>query len=234
MSELIDPHTSTWNLPLLRQFFDSSEVSLINGIPTTFAHRPDTLGWCFTKSGRYTVKYGYLTAQQYPDEVSIVPIGPDIRRLQAHAWTVRCPSKLNHFLWQIVTGCVSVGAQLRKRGMQIDPLCTRCGMHEETINHALFECPPSLQIWALSSIPTPPHVFPTAAVFTNMTHLFWHLPKDDRMSAYPWILWYIWKSRNNDLFSNRDKDLREYVAKAEAEATAWADAQQRKEITHSW
>lgn len=65
-----------------------------------------------------------------------------------------------------------------------------------------------------------------------MAHLLWHLPSDNRILSYPWILWYIWKFRNNDLFRDRDKDLREYVALAEAEASAWADAQQRNTLAH--
>ncbi|CAA7057785.1 unnamed protein product [Microthlaspi erraticum] len=136
-------------------------------------------------------------------------------------------------MWQALTGCIAVGARLRSRGMQIDPQCMRCGMAPETVNHTLFECPPALQVWALSPIPTAPAHFPTAGLFTNMTHLFWHLPtNDDRMRMYPWLIWYIWKARNDKVIANVDWDPNEIIVKATAEATAWATAQEKSETRY--
>ena len=49
-----------------------------------------------------------------------------------------------------------------------------------------------------------------------------------------WILWYIWKGRNNKVFSILDTDPRETLKLAELESTLWADAQilthQKKEL----
>ncbi|CAA7018881.1 unnamed protein product [Microthlaspi erraticum] len=142
VSELMTPGTSTWNLPLLHQLFDSEDVPIILGIPTSSTTRPDSMGWFFTKSGTYTVKSGYILAQQSLDEANPIKYGPDISPLQAYTWKVK---------W----------ARLRSRGIQIDPQCVRCGMAPETVNHMLFECPPALQVWALSPIPTALDHFPT-------------------------------------------------------------------------
>ncbi|CAA7029233.1 unnamed protein product [Microthlaspi erraticum] len=117
--------------------------------------------------------------------------------------------------------------------MQIDPQCMRCGMAPETVNHTLFECPPALQVWALSPIPTVPNQFPTEGLFTNMAHLFWHLPKDERMGMYPWLIWYIWKARNDKVMENVDWDPNEIIVKAAAESLAWAAAQERRATAHS-
>ncbi|CAA7049279.1 unnamed protein product [Microthlaspi erraticum] len=116
--------------------------------------------------------------------------------------------------------------------MQIDPRCMRCGMAPETVNHTLFECPPALQVWALSPIPTAPAHFPTGGLFTNMTQLFWHLPNDDRMRMFPWLIWYIWKARNDKVMSNVDWDPNEIIVKAEAESIAWTKAQERLEMAY--
>ena len=45
---------------------------------------------------------------------------------------------------------------------------------------------------------------------------------DDHQFA--WILWYIWKGRNNKVFSNLDIDPRETLKLAELESTLWAEA----------
>ena len=57
-----------------------------------------------------------------------------------------------------------------------------------------------------------------------MDHLFWRVnPKmDDHQFA--WILWYIWKGRNNKVFINLDIDLRETLKLAELESSLWAEA----------
>ncbi|CAA7046662.1 unnamed protein product [Microthlaspi erraticum] len=117
--------------------------------------------------------------------------------------------------------------------MQIDPQCMRRGMAPETVNHTSFECPPALQVWKLSPIPTAPAHFPTWGLFTNMTQLFWHLPNDDRMWMYPWLIWYIWKARNDKVMANVDCDPNEIIVKAEAESIAWMKAQKRLETVHS-
>ena len=46
---------------------------------------------------------------------------------------------------------------------------------------------------------------------------------DDHQFA--WILWYIWKGRNNKVFSNLDTDPRDTLKLAETESTLWAEAQ---------
>lgn len=44
--------------------------------------------------------------------------------------------------------------------MQGDIQYARCGASEESINRLFFECPPAVQVWALSKIPLNPHTFP--------------------------------------------------------------------------
>ncbi|CAA7054626.1 unnamed protein product [Microthlaspi erraticum] len=225
VNQLINSQTSTWNRPLLQQFFESEEITRITGIPVATGYKPDTWGWFYTTTGRYTVKSGYTVLQELSDEGTLPVFGPDTRRLQAQSWKVKCTTKLQHFLWQIITGCLSVGARLCSRGMRVDPLCVRCGMGDETINHMLFECPPARQAWALSPIPTPPQFFPTGALYSNMAHLFWNLPDNDDMLMYPWLLWFIWKARNYKVFSNDDQNPQEVMESAITESRAWVAAQ---------
>ena len=42
---------------------------------------------------------------------------------------------------------------------------------------------------------------------------------------FAWILWYIWKGRNNKVFSNLDIDPRDTLKLAETESVLWAEAQ---------
>ena len=44
------------------------------------------------------------------------------------------------------------------------------------------------------------------------------------MDPYPWIIWYIWKARNDKLFRGIDIDPLELVRYAESECQVWFDA----------
>uniref|UniRef100_A0A0D3A9H9 RNase H type-1 domain-containing protein n=2 Tax=Brassica oleracea var. oleracea TaxID=109376 RepID=A0A0D3A9H9_BRAOL len=61
-----------------------------------------------------------------------------------------------------------------------------------------------------------------------MDYLFWRKniimePENDR-DPYPWIIWYIWKARNDKLFRGIDRDSLELVRYAESECHAWYNA----------
>ena len=155
----------------------------------------------------------------------MVPYGPHIKPLLAFCWKLKCALKLRHFIWQILSGTISVAKNLRARGINCDTRCSICGAEEESVNHALFECPSALQTWDLSKIPPAPGIFPTASVFTNINYLFWRLPKEYDFNNFPLILWYIWKNRNNKVFNNRDGNPQEILRIAEVESEVWAEAQ---------
>ena len=61
-----------------------------------------------------------------------------------------------------------------------------------------------------------------------MDYLFWRKnsitePEDDK-DLYPWIIWYIWKAKNDKLFRGIDRDLLDLVRYAESECQVWLNA----------
>ena len=114
--------------------------------------------------------------------------GPTVILLKAQSWKIRCSPKFKHFLWQIVSGFISIKKNLRSRGLQGDLQCARCGAEEESVIHVFFECPPAVQVWALSSIPSNPQVFPRQSIFENMDHLFWRVVPAMDSHQFAWII----------------------------------------------
>ncbi|KAG7564388.1 Ribonuclease H domain [Arabidopsis suecica] len=220
VNNLLDSRSNFWNIALLEEIFHPEDVALISALPVGAPTKEDTLGWHFTKSGKYTVKSGYHTTRLERLETNLSLNGPDIKPLKAHSWQVQ-----RHFLWQILTGCVPVTENLRRRGIDCDTGCVRCGELVETINHTLFQYHPVRQVWALSQIPTTMRIFPTESIFANLDHLFWRIPLEFDSSVFPWIIWYIWKAKNEKIFENIDKDPLEVLRLAEKEAQLWQSAQ---------
>ena len=107
---------------------------------------------------------------------------------------MNAPQNNCHFIWQLISGQVAVTRNLVRRNMRCDNYCPRYGEPEESVTHAIFECPPALQAWALSSIPSSSQTFPISSIYANMD-FFWKknsimAPEDD-IDPYPWIIWYI-------------------------------------------
>ena len=170
----------------------------------------DREGWHFTNNENYTVKSGYQVEQVYPDKEKLPEFyGPTVDILKVFCWKVRCLPNIKHFLWQLVSGCVAVMKNLKARVIQGDICCPRCEAPEESINRVFFECPPACQVWALSKIPSNRYIFPISSFFAKMDHLFWRVTSKMDDHQFAWILWYIWKERNNKVFSNLDVDPRE-------------------------
>ncbi|XP_023633877.1 uncharacterized protein LOC111829331 [Capsella rubella] len=223
---LIDRQSNSWKLERLQEFFSSEDVTIIGAIPLGITMCGDSFGWHFTKTGKYTVKSGYHTARLPDPRATVSQVcGPDIIPLLNKVWKVRCPPKIQHFMWQLLTGCISVSANLSKRGISCDSSCARCGSIEETVNHVIFECPPARQTWALANVHVGPFFFPTASVFANMDYILKIALEGDPEGFCPWLMWYIWKARNAKAFENRDENPMEILQIAMEEAKVWHEAQ---------
>ena len=235
---LIDFDSKTWNLEILNVFVDATDIPMITSLRISRTGRPDSFCWDFTKSGLYTVKSGYEVAHEIRTR-SAVPLilEPSTTVLKKAIWKVKAPRKLKHFLWQAISGFLATAYQLKQRHCSQDSSCPRCGADEETINHNLFLCPPALQCWALSAVPSPPGIFPCQSLYENINYLL-HRAKERRMDstmleAFPWTAWYIWKARNEKTFNGKDIAPADTIQVAQKEAESWKLAQIITEITET-
>ncbi|WZZ51140.1 hypothetical protein YC2023_051247 [Brassica napus] len=193
VSDIIDQGSKDWDVGLLENYVHLEDIPLIRSLAISSTHRRDTFCRNFTRNGQYTVKSGYWVAQNLlktTEEKEVLE--PSITKIQAFAWNLKAPTKICHLIWQLITGHVAVTRNLARHNMRCDNYCPRCGEVEETVTHVIFECPPALQVWSLSSTPTSPNIFPVSSVYTNMDYLFWRKnniiePKQDR-DPYPWII----------------------------------------------
>lgn len=218
VNHLIDFNTKEWKLDLINELIEPSDIPF----------KVDDYIWVHTKNGQYTVKSGYALAKQALQSSAEV-LEPSTTKLKSQVWKLKAPRKIKHFLWQALAGCVATSSRLADRHCGSDRSCPRCGAIEESINHVLFECPPALQVWALSPVPTSPGLFPCSSLFSNFDYLLWKAKKQgviaEQLESFSWIVWYIWKARNDKVFSNKDNQPQETLALALSETKSWQLAQ---------
>lgn len=154
---------------------------------------------------------------------------PSITALQAKAWKLKTTKKIKHFIWQALSNCIPVCNALSDRHCGNDRSCPRCGADEETINHLLFQCPPSIQAWALADIPHSPGSFQSDSIYSNLDHVLWKAKAlgipDTLLAPVPWVIWYLWKARNDKVFNGKDTTPLETIQLARSEAESWRLAQ---------
>ncbi|XP_048605797.1 uncharacterized protein LOC125583207 [Brassica napus] len=158
VSSLINSVTKEWDTRLLEQYVAQEDIPMIQSLAISPTHRRDTFCWSYTKTGQYTVKSGYWVATNLmKDEEELEVLQSSIIKLQAFAWKI------------------AVTRNLVRRNMRCDNYCPRCGAPEETVTHAIFECPPALQAWELSQTPSSFGIFP---VSTRNDKLFRGINRD--------------------------------------------------------
>ncbi|XP_028066181.1 uncharacterized protein LOC114269111 [Camellia sinensis] len=104
----------------------------------------DRLVWGPTKSREYSVKLGYRQAliRQFPDYYRLDSDWEVWKRL----WKFKIPPKWILFVWKCLHNILPVKRELEKRGLTIDPICSSCFQHEESIEHLFFDCPISQRV----------------------------------------------------------------------------------------
>ena len=73
------------------------------------------------------------------------------------------------------------------------------------------------------------------SILSNLDHVLWRAKdyglQDTTMSNVPWVIWYIWKARNDKAFNGKDTSPLETIQIAKFEAESWRLAQTIEE-TH--
>lgn len=156
-------------------------------------------------------------------------VEPSIKPLKKQVWKLKTARKIKHFLWQTLSGCMASASKLVERHCGTDTMCQRCGAEIEDINHILFECPPAFLCWILSSIPSSPGVFPCSSLFANFEYLLAQVTTENQnaldFSIFPWLLWYVWKARNDKCFNAKDISPLDTLQLARQEGETWKKAQ---------
>ncbi|KAL1217223.1 putative ribonuclease H protein [Cardamine amara subsp. amara] len=137
-----------WNDKVLRGWLNDEDYNLVRRIYILQHQCDDKIIWHNTKDSKYSVKSGYWLSNHLPDLVNSSispPRGCAI--LKTRIWKKIIPPKLKHFYWQILFSALSVGTELNRRGIPIDPVGKRCHQADETINHVMFQCPYASSVW---------------------------------------------------------------------------------------
>ncbi|KAK6153378.1 hypothetical protein DH2020_013017 [Rehmannia glutinosa] len=204
VSELIDGDRRKWDEVLISRLFNPSEAKSIYSIPICSTRRGDKLVWHHSKDGKYQVKSGYKISKnlkECSDHTS--SSSHRNRRIWKWLWALSVPTKNKVFLWRVCHNIIPTKLALAKRGVGLNPMCQRCGLDFETMEHAFRDCSWVEFFWAASPLRIR---LPTIERRGSLTDWIERLaerkdPDSDNMVAM--LLWSVWWARNELVFKGR-------------------------------
>jgi hypothetical protein len=111
-------------------------------------------------------------------------------------WMLLVPNKIKHFIWRLAHNTTPFCASLRRKGMDISPLCPVCRAHHEDGGHSLFKCKRVKEIWRLCGLEEERIVLmeKTTALETVEALLSFRPEKSATIAT---LLWCWWCERNS-------------------------------------
>jgi hypothetical protein len=100
---------------------------------------PDIWVWHNSSTGVYTTKDAYEWLLQ-PAPINNKPNWRWI-------WKLKVPSNIQFFVWQVIHGAIPTRELLNHRQVCASNLCPRCTAMPESIEHCLFACTESVDVW---------------------------------------------------------------------------------------
>lgn len=147
VADLIDQDTGGWNVDLLDQLFAADETLAIRHVALSRAGVQDCLVWHFDNKGFYSVRSGYRVLCNMQNSDLAQDDNEEEKEVLRQIWAANVPPKGRVFGWRMCHEALTVTCELSFRGMEVDPICFRCGKEVETIYHAITECEHAASVW---------------------------------------------------------------------------------------
>lgn len=233
VKDLMEYGGREWNEEILNIAFTAEDRARIQQLRPRGTHTQDGYCWDYSKSGQYNVKSGYWVLKNVPmdRETPQMVNQPSLDALYQLAWKTDTNPKVHHFLWRCLSNCLSVAENLKRRHIIKDSQCIRCQAGEESVNHLLFQCPFARLVWALSNFPAPRNGIMVDSLYTNlyrvMTVSTEHPQDADAEKLGSWLMWRLWKNRNELSVKGVEFDALETVQKAKEDMLEWQERQKK-------
>lgn len=151
VSELIDAASKDWNRDLVGIVFLHHEAEVICQLPLRKRLPTDSWMWHYNSKGLFFVRSAYhLSVEKRMRDLHSTRGETSTSRnedlLMKVIWKQGIPSKIKHFMWKACLDILPTKSNLLKRKVPVLPQCEVCGTGEESVLHALKECPWAEQV----------------------------------------------------------------------------------------
>ncbi|CAN1801051.1 Putative ribonuclease H protein At1g65750 [Linum perenne] len=194
--------TGDWNIDFLSSVLPSDVVMQVIGMCTPRdSLGDDALIWGFEPKGSFSIRSAYLMLSGNDGVAS----DHSWNRL----WKWNGPNKIKHFLWLASHDRLMTNVERNRRHLTNQVICSRCSLHDESLQHVLFECQFALQVWR-AVLPEAVRAKEEHGDFFNWWRFM--LADDKQCIKFGNTAWLLWKARNKFIF---DKVVQSVLSIAE-------------------
>ncbi|XP_021760550.1 uncharacterized protein LOC110725370 [Chenopodium quinoa] len=144
--DLLQLAAAQWNVPLIDKLFLPFERDRILSIPVSFRLPRDRMCWDLERDGVYSVRSAYRAI--FGDVgVEGVASSSSPTSIWKKVWHASTLPRVKIFFWRACLGALPTAKGLHRRVPRISPLCSICGVEEETEMHCLRDCFIARSIW---------------------------------------------------------------------------------------
>ncbi|XP_024015368.1 uncharacterized protein LOC112088975 isoform X2 [Eutrema salsugineum] len=141
-------------------------------------------------------------------------------------WKQDIPPKIKHFWWRAFHHSLPVAMQLKQKHILQDSTCQVCGEKTESVEHLIFNCRVSKEIWDLAPVIKPSsfqlnhqNINEIYMSFVEANH-----HEKDHILFFHMLGWRIWKQRNDVIFNNTRWPIPQIIHKTMVDFKLWKDA----------
>ncbi|KAF7824263.1 ribonuclease H [Senna tora] len=193
IKQFINSEMGTWKVDALQQCFTSDVVKDIISTPISLCNSHDSLIWKFSAKGEYSVSEGYQLLSSNGNDILSVDLFP-----WKFLWSLSMPSKIQNFIWRIVTDALPNLVNLKRHHLQVDETCQLCGLQNETLDHVFLHCSFARAVWFGSSLSIRTEDFAPSSIVECLTTWFNQSQNEDHKVLHLKLLLLqsIWHTRN--------------------------------------
>uniref|UniRef100_A0A803QKK6 RNase H type-1 domain-containing protein n=1 Tax=Cannabis sativa TaxID=3483 RepID=A0A803QKK6_CANSA len=156
--------------------------------------------------GIYNVKSGYQLAVSYAEQDDTAS-SHSMENWWSTFWKMKLPPKVRIFVWKVFHSTLPSESRTLSRHIATSPTAKICNSAEESINHALFDCPRAKAVWELSSLHIDFHTLRQSASADILLHLSTTLSTSE-FELFLVLCWCNWHERNAIYHANTNFNCR--------------------------
>ncbi|KAL9682248.1 hypothetical protein QQ045_014043 [Rhodiola kirilowii] len=96
-----------------------------------------TCRWKYTSNGIFSVKSAYDVIKSSSAEMGEQSDSRRVHAFWKKLWSSKVPNKIKVFCWRMFHNSLPDAMNLRRRGIDLDCRCKRCGFQNETALHVV-------------------------------------------------------------------------------------------------
>jgi len=143
VNALLNPSLNSWNISVIQNLFDATDVTAILSIPLFVRSRTDSRIWKSTVDGAYTVKTTYRLCSDL-----LLDVAPVRNNFSWNSiWQMQVPPRVCSFIWRLAHQCLPTRVNLISCGIPCADSCVCCDLLAETYMHLFFVCSKAVNCW---------------------------------------------------------------------------------------